>query len=77
MFGGTNTLTLAVVNSPFNRFGPPVGFFDRFDGTAVTLLGGVTFDTPASIPEPGTLALLGIALASIGFARRRKLHGER
>ena len=37
---------------------------------------GVTFiihsDTPAAAPEPATLALLGVGLAALGFAGRRK-----
>jgi len=34
---------------------------------------GVAFDSAQSVPEPGTLALLGIGLFGMGLARRKKV----
>jgi len=48
--------------------------FTSLDGFALTDRQGnlVSFGEPASVPEPGTLALQGIGLAGMGLARRRK-----
>jgi len=44
--------------------------FDGFSNTAFALSG--PNGNGQDIPEPGTLALLGVGLAALGYARRRK-----
>ena len=50
------------------------GTFARSDSAPVGYSMNFIVEGPASIPEPGTVALLGVALAGLVFSRRRKLH---
>jgi hypothetical protein len=54
---------------------PTVGTPDTFI-FGFGIVGGVIVDPgdPPAIPEPGTLALMGLALAGLWSGRRRKLH---
>lgn len=56
---GTLTVTIAAYEPQTNQ--PPA-----YEPPATQV------DNPTSIPEPATLAVFGLGLASLGFARRRK-----
>ena len=57
-FAGTAAYGTFNVTSEFGRY-----IIDNFEGT---------FGSTEVVPEPGTLALLGLGLAGLGLSRRRK-----
>lgn len=72
----SSTAPRAVTFSGLNLTGPSIDvqFFQNstYLNSTWVMVGEVSFDGAVAVPEPATLALLGLGLAGLGFARRKK-----
>jgi hypothetical protein len=75
---GTGTCTVPPGTEAWSAstLGSPLGFFFYAiaGGPEETFQGRVSVSGPVRVPEPGTLTLLALGLAGLGFLRRRHAH---